>query len=53
LQAAGLSTDGATVLVNEGGVDGPASEGRVATLPFAGGRTTVLAAQGSQASWNG
>ncbi|MFI4991456.1 MAG: hypothetical protein ACHQHO_11165 [Solirubrobacterales bacterium] len=53
LQAAGMSTDGATVLVNEGGVDGPASEGRVATLPFAGGRSTVLAAQGSQASWNG
>ncbi len=53
LQAAGLSTDGATVLVNEGGVDGPASEGRVATLPFAGGRSTVLVARGSQASWNG
>jgi hypothetical protein len=53
LQAAGLSSDGATVLVDEGGLDGPASEGRVATLPFAGGRTSVLAAQGSQASWNG
>jgi hypothetical protein len=53
LQAAGLSTDGSTVLVNEGGVDGPASEGRVATLPFAGGRSTVLVANGSQASWNG
>jgi hypothetical protein len=53
LQAAGLSTDGGTVLVNEGGVDGPASEGRVATLPFAGGRSTVLAGRGSQASWNG
>lgn len=53
LQAAGLSTDGATVLVNEGGVDGPASEGNVATLPFAGGRSTVLVAHGSQASWNG
>ncbi|HUA73525.1 MAG TPA: hypothetical protein VL988_02090 [Solirubrobacteraceae bacterium] len=53
LQAAGLSTDGATVLVNEGGVDGPASEGRVATVPFAGGRSTVLVAHGSQASWNG
>jgi hypothetical protein len=53
LRAAGLSTDGATVLVNEGGVDGPASEGRVATLPFAGGRSTVLVARGSQASWNG
>jgi hypothetical protein len=53
LQAAGLSGDGATVLVDEGGLDGPASEGRVATVPFAGGRTTLLAAQGSQASWNG
>jgi hypothetical protein len=53
LQAAGISSDGGTVLVNEGGVDGPASEGRVARLPFAGGRSTVLVAHGSQASWNG
>lgn len=53
LQAAGLSRDGNTVLVDEGGVDGPASEGRVATLPFAGGRSTLLVAHGSQASWNG
>jgi hypothetical protein len=53
LQAAGLSSDGNTVLVNEGGVDGPASEGRVATLPFVGGRSTLLVAHGSQASWNG
>ncbi len=53
LQAAGLAGDGSTVLANEGGVDGPASEGRVATLPFAGGRSTVLVAHGSQASWNG
>jgi hypothetical protein len=53
LQAAGISSDGSTLLVNEGGVDGPASEGRVATLPFAGGRSTVLVAHGSQASWNG
>ena len=53
LQAAGMTSDGSTLLVNEGGVDGPASEGRVATLPFAGGRSTVLVAHGSQASWNG
>jgi WD40 repeat protein len=53
VQAAGLSSDGATVLVNEGGLDGPASEGRVATAPFAGGRSTLLVAHGSQASWNG
>jgi hypothetical protein len=53
LEAAGITTDGSTLLVNEGGVNGPASEGRVATLPFAGGRSTVLVAHGSQASWNG
>jgi hypothetical protein len=53
LQAAGLSSDGSTILLDEGGEEGPASEGRVATLPFAGGSTTVLVAHGSQASWNG
>jgi hypothetical protein len=53
LQAAGLSSDGSTILLDEGGDQGPASEGRVATLPFAGGSTTVLVAHGSQASWNG
>jgi hypothetical protein len=53
LQAAGLSSDGSTILLDEGGDEGPASEGRVATLPFAGGSTTVLVAHGSQASWNG
>jgi hypothetical protein len=53
LQAAGLSGDGKTVLVNEGGDEGPASEGRVATLPFAGGRAKLLVAHGSQSSWNG
>ncbi len=53
LQAAGISADGSTLLVNEGGFEGPASEGRVATLPFAGGRSKVLVAHGSQASWNG
>lgn len=53
LQAAGISSDGGTLLVNEGGGNGPASEGRVATLPFAGGRATVLVANGSQASWTG
>lgn len=53
LQAAGISSDGGTLLVNEGGFEGPASEGRVATLPFAGGNSKVLVAHGSQASWNG
>jgi hypothetical protein len=53
VQAAALSADGRTVLINGGGFLGPASEGRVATVPFAGGRQKLLAAHGSQASWNG
>jgi hypothetical protein len=53
VQAAGISGDGKTVLVNEGGFEGPASEGRIATMPFAGGLSKVLVAHGSQASWNG
>ena len=50
---AGLSGDGRTLLIDEGGLNGPASEGRVATAPFAGGRSKVLVAHGSQSSWNG
>ncbi len=53
VQAAGLSSNGATVLVDEGGFEGPASSGRVALLPFGGGRPRVLVAHGSQSSWNG
>ncbi len=53
LQAAGISSDGSTLLLDEGGFEGPASGGRVATLPFAGGRTKPLVVHGSQASWNG
>ncbi|HEX4483012.1 MAG TPA: hypothetical protein VH081_04440 [Solirubrobacteraceae bacterium] len=53
LQAAGLSSDGSTILIDEGGDEGPASEGRVATMPFAGGLSKVLVAHGSQSSWNG
>lgn len=53
LQAAGISSDGNTVLVDEGGFEGPASDGRVATMPFAGGRSTMIVSHGSQASWNG
>ncbi|HEX3519628.1 MAG TPA: hypothetical protein VHT29_11410 [Solirubrobacteraceae bacterium] len=52
VQAAGLSRDGSTVLVNEKGFEGPPSEGRVAAIPFAGGRPRVLVAHGSQAGWN-
>jgi hypothetical protein len=50
---AGISRDGRTVLIDENALEGPASGGRVARIPFAGGRSKVLIAHGSQASWNG
>jgi hypothetical protein len=53
VQAAGIASDGNTVLVDEGGIDGPASEGRVGIAPFAGGNSKLLVAHGSQSSWNG
>jgi hypothetical protein len=53
VQAAGLSSDGKTVLIDEGGLDSPASAGRVATMPFSGGLSKLLVAHGSQSSWNG
>ncbi|HEY1451499.1 MAG TPA: hypothetical protein VGF47_11160 [Solirubrobacteraceae bacterium] len=53
VQAAAFSSDGRTVLINGGGFFGPASEGRVALVPFTGGHETLLAPHGSQASWNG
>jgi len=51
--AAGISRDGATVLVDEGSFEEPSSNGRVATVPFSGGRSQVLIGHGAQASWNG
>jgi len=51
--AAGISRSGTTVLVDEGSFEEPPSSGRIATLPFAGGRASVLVARGGQASWNG
>jgi hypothetical protein len=50
---AGISSDGSTLLVDENAFEEPPSNGRVATIPFAGGRPQVLVAHGSQASWNG
>jgi hypothetical protein len=52
VQAAGISSDGSTLLVDENAFEQPPSDGRVSTIPFAGGRPTVLVAHASQASWN-
>ena len=51
--ADGLSSDGLHVLVDERGLEGPPSRGRVALLSFDGRRRELLVAHGSQASWRG
>jgi hypothetical protein len=49
---AGISGDGRTLLIEEGSFLEEASAGRVATVPFAGGRSRVLISHGAQVSWN-
>jgi hypothetical protein len=51
VQAAGISSDGSTLLLDMGSFEQAPSSGRIVTVPFAGGHATVLA-HGSQASWN-
>jgi hypothetical protein len=52
VQGAGISRDGTTLLVDENAFENPPSSGRVATVPFAGGRSKVLVSHGSEGSWN-
>ena len=49
---ADLSADGRTVLVQRGYFDDPTRQS-VATIPFAGGRATILVRRGSLPSWGG
>jgi hypothetical protein len=48
----GISRDGRTLLIDENALEEPPSNGRVASIPFAGGHSRVLIAHGSQSSWN-
>jgi Tol biopolymer transport system component len=52
LQAAGISADGSTVLIDEDSFENPPSSGRIVAMPFAGGPVRVLVAHGGQASWS-
>jgi Tol biopolymer transport system component len=49
---ADLSADGTTVLVQRGYFDDPKHQS-IATIPFGGGRATVLVRHGSSPSWGG
>ncbi len=48
----GISADGESALVEIGGFLAPPSRGRIATLPFGGGRARVLIRHGGSPSWN-
>jgi hypothetical protein len=52
VQAAGISSDGSTLLVDAGSFEQAPSSGSIDTVPFAGGRATVLVAHSAQGSWN-
>jgi hypothetical protein len=51
-QAAGISSDGSTLLLDAASFEQPPSRGQIVTEPFAGGHAKVLAAHGAQGSWN-
>jgi hypothetical protein len=53
VQGAGISSDGSTLLLDTGSFEQAPSHGRIVTVPWAGGRPTVLVAHGAQGSWNG
>jgi Tol biopolymer transport system component len=52
-QGAGISSDGSMLLLDTDSFEQPPSRGRIVTVPWGGGRPTVLVAHGAQASWNG
>ncbi len=53
VEGAGISSDGRTLLIDEGALGEPPSNDRIASVPFAGGHARVLIPHGSEASWNG
>jgi hypothetical protein len=52
VMGAGISSDGRTLLIDEGSFEAPPSHGRISTIRFAGGRPRVLVKHASQASWD-
>lgn len=53
VQGAGISSDGSTLLLDTESFEQAPSYGRIVSVPWAGGSSTVLVAHGAQASWNG
>jgi hypothetical protein len=48
----GISKDGKRVLIDVGGFENPPQDGTVESIPFAGGKPTVLRKHADEPSWN-
>jgi hypothetical protein len=53
VMGAGISSDGRTLLIDEGSFEQPSARARISTIPFAGGHPKVLVKHASMASWDG
>jgi hypothetical protein len=47
----GISSNGKNVLIDVGGFENPPQDGTVESIPFAGGKTTVLHKHGDEPNW--
>jgi hypothetical protein len=47
----GISSDGKSVLIDVGGFENPPQDGTVESIPFAGGKATVLHKHGDEPNW--
>jgi len=47
----GISSNGKSVLIDVGGFENPPQDGTVESIPFAGGKATVLHTHGDQPNW--
>ena len=53
VEANGISRNGRTVLVTLDAAENPTAAGKIATIPFSGGRPRVFARHAGFGSWNG
>jgi hypothetical protein len=47
----GISSNGKNVLIDVGGFENPPQDGTVESIPFAGGKPTVLHKHGDEPNW--
>ncbi|HEY5319099.1 MAG TPA: hypothetical protein VIJ20_14010 [Solirubrobacteraceae bacterium] len=52
VSAWGISSNGRSVLISVGGFERPSDKAKIETIPFSGGRPTLLIAHGDFPSWN-